>query len=236
MYYDLKKTTYDANIAIKKAGLVLFTWGNVSVKDEGLKAVAIKPSGVPYDTMVIDDIVVVDFDGKILEGKLKPSVDLPTHLAIYKTHPEIGSIIHTHSTYATAWAQKGRAIPMYGTTHADYFSEAIPCVAHPNENEVDEYEKITGTIIAKTIKSGRSNECPATLIKGHGAFAWGKNANDAVYHAVVLEQVAKMAFITEAIPGNNVSLAPHIRQAHYMRKHGSNATYGQKGASKDKKQ
>lgn len=235
MYYDLKKATYDANIAVKKAGLVLFTWGNVSVKDEALKAVAIKPSGVPYDSLLIDDIVVVDFNGNILEGELNPSVDLPTHLAIYKVHPEIASIVHTHSTYATAWAQKGRAIPMYGTTHADYFSEDIPCAAHPNKYEINEYEKVTGVILAKTIKSGHANECPAALIKGHGAFAWGKNADDAVYHAIVLEEVARMAFITEAISGDNIPLASHIRLAHYSRKHGPNSTYGQKDPNKEEK-
>lgn len=228
MYQALKKATYEANIAIKNSGLVLFTWGNVSIKDPSLKAIAIKPSGVAYETMTIADIVVVDYDGKILEGNLKPSVDLPTHLEIYREHEEILSIVHTHSTYATAWAQKGRSIPMYGTTHADYFSEDIPCADSLSPEQMSEYEKNTGVVINRVIKKGRALEVPASIVKGHGAFAWGKNARDAVYHATVLEEVAKMAFITEAIPGKNNVLPNHIKSTHYNRKHGPNATYGQK--------
>jgi len=193
MYQALKEKTYKANMAIKKSGLVLFTWGNVSVKDDTLKVVAIKPSGVAYETMTINDIVVVDFAGNIVEGEMRPSVDLPSHLALYKAHPEIGAIVHTHSTFATAWAQKGRAIPMYGTTHADYFSDDIPCADYLSAEEMQDYEKNTGVVIAKLIKAGHANELPAAIVKGHGAFAWGKNAKDAVYHAVVLEEVAKMA-------------------------------------------
>jgi L-ribulose-5-phosphate 4-epimerase len=228
MYQALKEKTYKANMAIKKSGLVLFTWGNVSVKDDTLKVVAIKPSGVAYETMTINDIVVVDFAGNIVEGEMRPSVDLPSHLALYKTHPEIGAIVHTHSTFATAWAQKGRAIPMYGTTHADYFSDDIPCADYLSAEEMQDYEKNTGVVIAKLIKAGHANELPAAIVKGHGAFAWGKNAKDAVYHAVVLEEVAKMAYLTEAIPGPNKVLPKHIRDTHYTRKHGPNASYGQK--------
>lgn len=228
MYKALKETTYNANIAIKKSGLVLLTWGNVSVKDDALKVIAIKPSGVAYETMTADDIVVVDFDGNIIEGTLRPSVDLPSHLALYKAHQEIGAIVHTHSTFATAWAQKGRSIPIYGTTHADYFSTDIPCADYLTESEMEDYEKNTGEIIAKLIKKGRANETPAAIIKGHGAFAWGKNAKDAVLHAIVLEEVAKIAYLTEAIPGENTALPEHIKKTHYERKHGTNARYGQK--------
>lgn len=228
MYQALKEKTYKANMAIKKSGLVLFTWGNVSVKDDTLKVVAIKPSGVAYETMTINDIVVVDFAGNVVEGELRPSVDLPSHLALYKAHPEIGAIVHTHSTFATAWAQKGRAIPMYGTTHADYFSDDIPCADYLSAEEMQDYEKNTGIVIAKLIKAGHANELPAVIVKGHGAFAWGKNAKDAVYHAVVLEEVAKMAYLTETIPGPNKVLPKHIRDTHYARKHGPNASYGQK--------
>lgn len=228
MYKTLKETTYNANIAIKKSGLVLLTWGNVSVKDDALKVIAIKPSGVAYEKMKADDIVVVDFDGNIIEGTLRPSVDLPSHLALYKAHQEIGAIVHTHSTFATAWAQKGRAIPMYGTTHADYFSDDIPCAPYLTPEEMKDYEKNTGEVIAALIKKGRANETPAAIIKGHGAFAWGKNAKDAVLHAIVLEEVAKIAYLTEAIPGQNNPLPEHIKKTHYERKHGPNARYGQK--------
>lgn len=228
MYQALKKAVYDANMAIKKSGLVLFTWGNVSAKDPILKVVAIKPSGVPYEEMSIADIVVVDYDGHVIEGVLRPSVDLPTHLEIYKEHPEVLSVVHTHSTYATAWAQKGRSIPMYGTTHADYFSDDIPVADYLNEEDMVDYEKNTGVVLNRIIKKGHALELPAAIVKGHGAFAWGKTALEAVYHATVLEEVAKMAFLTEALPGKNTPLPQHIKQTHYLRKHGPKATYGQK--------
>lgn len=228
MYQSLKEAVYQANMAIKQSGLVLFTWGNVSAKDDALKVVAIKPSGVPYETMTINDIVVTDFAGNVIEGHLRPSVDLPSHLALYLAHPEIQSIVHTHSTYATAWAQKGRAIPMYGTTHADYFSDDIPCADYVSADDMEAYEKHTGLVIAKLIQPGHANELPAAIVKGHGAFAWGKNTLDAVYHATVLEEVAKMAYLTETIPGENHPLPKHIRSTHFLRKHGPKASYGQK--------
>lgn len=227
MYKDLKERTFYANFAIKNAGLVLLTWGNVSLKDDKRKVVAIKPSGVSYDEMKTDDIVVVDYEGNIVEGKLRPSVDLPSHLAIYKRHPEIKSIVHTHSTFATAWAQKGRSIPLYGTTHADYFSDDVPCARYLKPEEMEKYEKNTGEVIAELIKAGHANELPGAIIKGHGAFTWGKNERDAVMHAIVLEEVAKMAYLTEAIPGENNVLPDHIKKTHYERKHGPKARYGQ---------
>lgn len=228
MYQTLKEVVYQANMAIKKSGLVLFTWGNVSAKDDYLKVIAIKPSGVPYETMTVNDIVVTDYDGKVIEGTLRPSVDLPSHLAIYAAHPDIKSIVHTHSTFATAWAQKGRSIPMYGTTHADYFSTDIPCAGFLTENDMEAYELNTGKMIAQLVAPGHANECPAAIIRGHGAFAWGKNTTDAVYHATVLEEVAKMAYLTETIPGETQPLPRHIRSTHYLRKHGPKASYGQK--------
>lgn len=227
MYTALKKAVYEANISLKNSGLVLFTWGNVSGRDPNLKVIAIKPSGVAYETMSVDDIVVVDYKGKIIEGTLKPSVDLPTHLKLYEEHPEIMSIVHTHSTFATAWAQKGRAIPMYGTTHADYFSDAIPCAEFLSELEMVAYEKNTGVKLNEVIQKGHALDIPAAIVKGHGAFAWGKNTVEAVYHATVLEEVAKMAYLTETLPGQNVTLPKHIRKTHYERKHGPHATYGQ---------
>jgi L-ribulose-5-phosphate 4-epimerase len=228
MYQKIKQAVYKANLEVKEAGLVLFTWGNVSARDDKLKVIAIKPSGVPYESMKEDDIVIVDYDGKVIEGKLRPSVDLPTHLELYKRHPEINAIVHTHSTYATAWAQKGRSIRVYGTTHADYFADEIPCAGYLRPSQMDEYEKNTGILISETIKPGKANELPAAIVKGHGAFAWGKSVEDAVYHAIVLEQVAKLAYLTETLPGWSPQLPEHIKKTHYLRKHGPKATYGQK--------
>ena len=228
MYQALKKATYKANLDVKNAGLVLFTWGNVSLRDPELKVIAIKPSGVAYETMKEDDIVIVDYSGQVVNGALRPSVDLATHLELYLRHPEINGIVHTHSTYATAFAQKGKAIRVYGTTHADYFSSEIPCAGNLSPSQMDEYEKNTGVIISELIKPGKANELPAAIVKGHGAFAWGQSVEDAVYHAIVLEQVAKLAYLTETLPGLTPQLPDHIKKTHYMRKHGPKATYGQK--------
>lgn len=227
MYENLKTETYNANQMVKNNGLVLFTWGNLSIKDDKLKVIAIKPSGVPYDKMTINDIVIVSYDGRILEGTLRPSVDLPTHVEIYRQHPEIKSIIHTHSTYATAWAQKGREIPVYGTTHADYFSGNIPCARYLKAAEMDEYEKNTGVAINEILVPGKVLEIPAVIVRGHGVFAFGKNSNDAVLHATVLEEVARIAYFTETLPGKNHELPAHMLQTHYDRKHGPKKTYGQ---------
>ncbi len=227
MYKKLKQDTYEANLTVKSSGLVLFTWGNVSIRDDNLKVIAIKPSGVPYDKMKINDIVVVNYEGLTIEGNLRPSVDLPTHLELYRHHPEINSIVHTHSTYATAWAQKGRAIPVYGTTHADYFSGDIPCARYLNKQEMEAYEKNTGVVINELLIPTKVLEIPAIIVRGHGVFAFGKNSSDAVLHATVVEEVARIAYLTETIPGTNHELPNHILQTHYERKHGAKKTYGQ---------
>lgn len=228
MYEKLKKEAYLANLQVKESGLVLFTWGNVSVRDDDLKVVAIKPSGVPYNQMQEEDIVVVNYQGEVVEGTLKPSVDLPTHLEIYKHHPAIKSVVHTHSTYATAWAQKGREIPVYGTTHADYFSGSIPCARYLKAEEMAEYEKNTGVVINEVLSNDNVLKIPAIIVRGHGVFAFGKNSKDAVLHATVLEEVARIAYLTETIPGDNTLLPAHMLQTHYERKHGPKKTYGQK--------
>ena len=225
MLEELKEKVYKANLDLVKNGLVLFTWGNVSAIDKESGLVVIKPSGVKYEDMTAEDMVVVDLDGKIVEGRLNPSSDTPTHLELYKAHKEIGGIVHTHSTYATAFAQAGKDIRAYGTTHADYFYGDIPCTRSLTENEMMEYEKNTGVIINETVKDTVS--IPACLVKNHGVFAWGKDADEAVYHATVTEEVAKMAYITETL-GCMDRLPQYIADKHYNRKHGKSAYYGQK--------
>lgn len=225
MLEELKEKVYKANLDLVKNGLVLFTWGNVSAIDKESGLVVIKPSGVKYEDMTAEDMVVVDLDGKIVEGRLNPSSDTPTHLELYKAHKEIGGIVHTHSTYATAFAQAGKDIRAYGTTHADYFYGDIPCTRSLTENEMVEYEKNTGVIINETVKDTVS--IPACLVKNHGVFAWGKDSDEAVYHATVTEEVAKMAYITETL-GCMDRLPQYIADKHYNRKHGKSAYYGQK--------
>lgn len=225
MLEDLKQKVLKANLDLVKNGLVLFTWGNVSARDGNY--IVIKPSGVDYDGMKAEDMVVVDLEGRVVEGKFRPSSDTPTHLELYKAHPEIGGIVHTHSTYATAFAQSGRAIPAYGTTHADYFYGDIPCARSLELAEMEEYEKNTGVVINETFKNKDVVAIPACLVAHHGVFAWGKNAAEAVYHATVVEEVAKMAFITENLTPLTKRLPQHILDKHYNRKHGSNAYYGQ---------
>lgn len=225
MFEELKEKVYRANLDLVKNRLVLFTWGNVSAIDRESGYVVIKPSGVKYEDMTAEDMVVVDLDGKIVEGRLNPSSDTPTHLELYKAHKEIGGIVHTHSTYATAFAQAGKDIRAYGTTHADYFYGDIPCTRSLTENEMMEYEKNTGVIINGTVKDTVS--IPACLVKNHGVFAWGKDADEAVYHATVTEEVAKMAYITETL-GCTQSFPQYIADKHYNRKHGKSAYYGQK--------
>ena len=225
MFEELKEKVYRANLDLVKNRLVLFTWGNVSAIDRESGYVVIKPSGVKYEDMTAEDMVIVDLDGKIVEGRLNPSSDTPTHLELYKAHKEIGGIVHTHSTYATAFAQAGKDIRAYGTTHADYFYGDIPCTRSLTENEMMEYEKNTGVIINETVKDTVS--IPACLVKNHGVFAWGKDADEAVYHATVTEEVAKMAYITETL-GCTQSFPQYIADKHYNRKHGKSAYYGQK--------
>lgn len=223
----LKQQVYQANIDIVKHGLVIFTWGNVSAIDREKNLVVIKPSGVSYDNMKSDDMVVVDMEGKVLEGKYKPSSDTSTHLELYKAFPEIGGVVHTHSTYATAWAQSGLDIPNIGTTHADYFSDDIPCTRDMTEEEVKgDYEKDTGTVIIERFKELNPAHVPGVLVKNHGPFSWGKDANDAVHNAVVLEQVAKMAFIAYQV-NPNLTMNKLLIQKHFLRKHGPDAYYGQ---------
>ena len=227
MLEKLKNDVFLANLDLVKHGLVIFTWGNVSAIDKESKLVVIKPSGVSYDTMTADDMVVVDLDGNVIEGKFKPSSDTPTHLELYKHFPETGGIVHTHSTYATAWSQAGCDIPNIGTTHADYFSEAIPCTRDMTENEVHgDYEKATGTVIIERFKDINPEFVPGVLVKNHGPFSWGKSADDAVHNAVVIEQVAKMAYIAKQI-NPALTMNPLLIEKHFFRKHGANAYYGQ---------
>ena len=223
----LKETVYRANLDLVKHGLVIFTWGNASAIDRTLNLVVIKPSGVSYEEMKSTDMVVVDLDGNIIEGKLKPSSDTATHLALYKAFPNIRGVVHTHSTYATSWAQAGCEIPNIGTTHADYFSDTIPCTRDMKTQEVEgEYEKETGNVIIERFKNINPDYVPGVLVKNHGPFSWGKDANDAVHNAVVMEQVAKMAYISFGI-NPNLTMNELLIKKHFYRKHGPNAYYGQ---------
>ena len=231
MLEQLKRQVLDANLELPRRGLVTYTWGNVSARDRETNLVIIKPSGLDYDVMRAEDMVVVDLDGRAMEGHLRPSSDLLTHLELYKRYPQIGGIVHTHSARATAWAQAGRSIPFYGTTQADYFRGPIPCTRDMTGEEIEgAYELNTGLVIIETLDSLGLDpiEMPAMLCKNHGAFTWGKDAAEAVHNAVVLEEVAKMAMWTEQLnPG--VQPAPEaLLKKHYERKHGKNAYYGQK--------
>jgi L-ribulose-5-phosphate 4-epimerase len=225
---ELKQQVFQANLDLVKHGLVIFTWGNVSGIDREKGWVVIKPSGVSYDDMKAEDMVVVDLEGNIVEGKLKPSSDTPTHVELYKAFPSIGGIVHTHSTYATAWAQAGCDIPNIGTTHADYFSGDIPCTRDMTEPEVKgEYEKETGTVIIERFSELNPAHIPGVLVKNHGPFSWGKDPHEAVHNAVVMEQVAKMAFIAYQV-NPNLTMNELLIQKHFFRKHGPGAYYGQK--------
>ena len=230
MLEELKQKVFKANLDLVKQGLVIFTWGNVSGIDREKGLVVIKPSGVEYDVMKASDMVVVDLQtGKVVEGDLNPSSDTPTHLILYRAFPELGGIVHTHSTYATAWAQAGKDIPNIGTTHADYFHDCIPCTGDMTAEQMPEYEKETGVVIVNRIESAGINpvHTPAVLVKNHGPFAWGKDPDQAVYHAVVTEQVAKMAFVSFCV-NPATTMNPLLIEKHFSRKHGPNAYYGQK--------
>ena len=242
MLEQLKEKVCQANLDLVKHGLVIFTWGNVSAIDRASGLVVIKPSGVSYDNMKPSDMVVVDLDGKVVEGELNPSSDTPTHVELYKAFPNIGGVVHTHSTYATAWAQAGRDIPSLGTTHADYFHDNIPCTRDMTKEEVfGEYEKETGNVIVERFKGMNPDDTPAVLVRNHGPFTWGTDADNAVHNAVVLEQVAKMAFVSMGVEASftgarrnayDLTPAPSMNklliEKHYSRKHGPNAYYGQK--------
>jgi len=225
---ELKQQVFRANIDLVDHGLVIFTWGNVSGIDRERGLVVIKPSGVSYEGMKAEDMVVVDMEGNRVEGKYKPSSDTATHLELYKAFPETGGVVHTHSTYATAWAQAGCDIPNIGTTHADYFSDDIPCTRDMSKEEImGDYEKDTGTVIIERFKGLNPAHIPGVLVKNHGPFAWGKNPHDAVHNAVVMEQVAKMAFISRQV-NPQLTMNPWLIEKHFSRKHGPNAYYGQK--------
>lgn len=230
MLEELKQKVYEANMLLPRYGLVTFTWGNVSGIDRERGLFAIKPSGVPYERLRAEDMVLVDLDGRVAEGRLNPSSDTPTHVELYRAFEQAGGIVHTHSPYATSWAQAGRDIPCYGTTHADYFYGPVPCLRCLNEQEIAEaYEENTGRlIVSEFARLGIDPAAvPAALCRNHGPFAWGKDAEEAVHCAVVLEEVAKMAYRTELIaPG--VPPAPQtLQDKHYFRKHGEGAYYGQ---------
>lgn len=229
MLKELKEKVFRANLDLVKHGLVIFTWGNVSGIDRERGLVVIKPSGVDYDKMKASDMVVVELEsGKVVDGDLKPSSDTPTHLVLYRAFPNIGGVVHTHSTCATAWAQAGRDIPNIGTTHADYFHDCIPCTADMTEQEVKgEYELETGNVIVKRFEGINPDHTPGVLVKNHGPFSWGKDAHDAVHNAVVMEQVAKMAFIAYSV-NPQLTMNPLLVEKHFNRKHGPNAYYGQK--------
>ena len=220
---------YKQNLELVKRGLVVLTWGNVSAIDREKGLVIIKPSGVSYEDMRSGDMVVVDLDGNAVEGNLRPSSDTPTHLFLYKSFKEIGGVVHTHSTYATAWAQSGKDIPAYGTTHADAFYGDVPCTRGLTENEIKfDYELNTGKVIAANFKNKDYNAVPAALVKNHGPIVWGTTCEKAVENAVTLEQVAKMAYITGAICPNASKVDNFLLDKHYFRKHGKNSYYGQK--------
>jgi L-ribulose-5-phosphate 4-epimerase len=227
---QLKEEVFQANLDLPKHGLIKYTWGNVSAVDRERELFVIKPSGVDYETMQASDMVVCDFEGKIVEGQMNPSSDTPTHAVLYKAFPEIGGIVHTHSTWATSWAQAGIDLSAMGTTHADTFYGAVPCARSLTQKEIDDgYEAKTGHVIVATFKERgiQPLEIPGVLLHGHGPFTWGKDADSAVMHAVVLEEVAKMNVITRQLNSYATELPQRILDKHYLRKHGTDAYYGQ---------
>ena len=229
MLEELKKKVYEANMELPRRGLITYTWGNVSGIDRDTGYFVIKPSGVDYDKLRPEDMVVMDLEGNRIEGTLNPSSDTPTHLELYKKYPEIGGVVHTHSPEATSWAQAGRDIPLYGTTHADYFYGPIPCARSLTPEEIGgEYERNTGLVIIETFEQRGLNpmHTPGVLCTNHGPFTWGKAA-EAVHNAVVLEEVARMAIRTELLNPQVQPAPDSIRDKHFFRKHGENAYYGQ---------
>ena len=230
MLEELKKRVYEANMLLPKYGLVTFTWGNVSEIDRESGIFAIKPSGVEYDSLTPDDMVLVNLKGEKVEGKYNPSSDTATHVELYKAFADIGGVVHTHSSYATSWAQAGRGIPCYGTTHADYIYGEVPCLRCLDKDEIEEaYETNTGMLIVNEFNARELDPVavPAVLCKNHGPFAWGKEAHEAVHNSVVLEEVAKMAYRAETINPRIQPAPQELQDKHYYRKHGANAYYGQ---------
>lgn len=228
MLERLKREVWQSNMELPKHGLVTFTWGNVSAIDRASGLVVIKPSGVPYEALEPDDMVAVDLEGNVVAGTLKPSSDTPTHLELYKAFPAIGGIVHTHSPWATSWAQAGRPIPALGTTHADYFYGEIPCTRPMTKAEIDgAFELETGRVIAETFRGRDPMRMPGVLVHSHAPFNWGEDAREAVHNAVVLEEVAKLALHTYALRPDTPAIDPSLLDRHFLRKHGANAYYGQ---------
>ena len=229
MLEELKQLVYEANMELPRRGLVTYTWGNVSGIDREVGLVVIKPSGVSYEALTPQDMVVVDLEGNVVEGHLRPSSDTRTHTELYKAFPEIGGVVHTHSPWATAWAQTGKGIPCYGTTHADYFYGEIPCARSLTPEETEQnYEKNTGKVIVETFSNRSSVYVPGVLCANHGPFTWGKDPAEAVHNAVVMEEVAKMAAWTQILSSGSGTAPQHIQDKHFYRKHGANAYYGQR--------
>ena len=227
MLESLKKRVLEQNLALVRHGLIVLTWGNVSARDPKTGWIVIKPSGVSYDTMKAEDMVIVDLEGNVIEGEYRPSSDLPTHLYLYQSYPTIGGIVHTHSTYATAFAQSGREIVAYGTTHADVFYGDVPCTREMTAEEIQgEYEWNTGKVIAEAVADAEA--IPGALVKNHGAFTWGNTVEKAVENAITLEEVAKMAYFTVQLNPDTPRVGQHLLDKHYFRKHGKDAYYGQK--------
>ena len=229
MYEALKQRVFEANLELPKRNLVVFTWGNVSEIDRNLGVIAIKPSGVDYETMSADDMVVVDLDGNVVEGKYKPSSDLATHVELYKAFNNVNGIVHTHSRWATIFAQAKKSVPCFGTTHADYFYGDVLCTRELSTEEIKgEYEKNTGLVIVETFKDLEASQHPGVVVASHGPFTWGKDAKDAVHNAVVLEEVSMMAWHSMMLCHELESIPQTLLDKHYLRKHGKNAYYGQK--------
>lgn len=227
-YTELKRATWEANMELNARGLVLYTWGNVSQIDRDRSVLAIKPSGVPYERLTADDMVVVDLENQRVEGRLNPSSDTRTHTHLYRHFADIGGVTHTHSTYATAWAQAQQDIPCFGTTHADYAYGAIPCTAVMSDGQIErDYEEETGVQITDAFAGRNPCETPMVIVAGHAPFTWGKDAAESVYHAVVLEEIARIAYLTQAIDPSRGPLKQSIVDKHYLRKHGKDAYYGQ---------
>jgi L-ribulose-5-phosphate 4-epimerase len=227
MLEQLKHEVFQANLSLVDHGLVIFTWGNVSAFDRDKNLIVIKPSGISYEKMKPENMVVIDLNGNIIEGRLKPSSDTPTHIYLYKHFKNIGGIVHTHSEWATCWAQAGKSIPVLGTTHADYFYGDIPCTRPLTTQEIEgEYEKETGKVIVETFSNINPLDIQGVLVHSHGPFSWGTDAGDAVHNAVVLEKVAQLAFFTKMIE-KNPDFKNILLEKHYLRKHGPGAYYGQ---------
>jgi L-ribulose-5-phosphate 4-epimerase len=225
----LREEVLEANLELVRRGLVLYTFGNVSGISRSERLVAIKPSGVPYEKLAAADIVLTDLEGEIVDGTLRPSSDLPTHIELYKAFPEIGGVAHTHSEFATAWAQARKPIPCFGTTHADYFHGSVPVTDSMDANAIaGDYEKNTGTAIIEAFRNVHCESVPGVLVANHGPFAWGKNATEAAHNAVLLEHVARVAYRTIVINHDSRAIPRELHDKHFLRKHGANAYYGQK--------